>query len=86
VKQLEEPAIRCVDQVFEELATIVEHCEKSLLRFPNLKERTKEFVITLLREYQQPLKTFISNLIQIELAYINTNHPISSMVGRVPSY
>lgn len=75
VKQLEEPAIRCVDQVFEELATVVEHCEKGLTRFPNLKDRTKEFVITLLREYQQPLKTFIVNLIQIEMAYINTNHP-----------
>jgi len=28
VKQLEDPSIHCVDQVYEELKTIVEHCEK----------------------------------------------------------
>lgn len=75
VKMLEDPSIRCVDQVFEELAAIVDHCEKNLLRFPNLKEKTKEFVIGLLREYMEPLKEFIRNLINIELAYVNSNHP-----------
>jgi len=75
VKMLEDPSLRCVDQVFEELAAIVDHCEKNLLRFPNLKEKTKDFVIGMLREYMEPLKEFIRNLIAIELAYINTNHP-----------
>jgi len=40
-----------------------------------LKERVKEFVISLLKNYSQPLKEFIRNLISIELAFINTNHP-----------
>lgn len=75
VRMLEDPSIRCVDQVFEELASIVDHCEKNLQRFPNLKEKTKDFVTGMLREYMEPLKDFIRNLINIELAYINTNHP-----------
>uniref|UniRef100_A0A7S1PGH5 Dynamin-type G domain-containing protein n=1 Tax=Percolomonas cosmopolitus TaxID=63605 RepID=A0A7S1PGH5_9EUKA len=75
VKKLEDPSLRCVNQVFEELVAIVDHAEKHLVRFPKLRERTKEFVADLLRRYETPLKVFIKNLIQIELAYINTNHP-----------
>jgi len=75
VQLLEEPSLRCVDQVFDELLRIVEHSEKHLVRFPNLRERMVEFVIGLLRKYLVPLRDFIQDLIKIELAYINTNHP-----------
>ncbi|KAF0984640.1 hypothetical protein FDP41_000539 [Naegleria fowleri] len=75
VKLLEDPSIQCVDRVLEELIAIEEHCEKIFLRFPNLKEKAREFVIGLLKEYADPLKEFIRNIIKIELAYINTNHP-----------
>lgn len=75
VKMLEDPSLNCVDQVFEELKSIVDHCEKSLARFPNLRERVKEFVVSLLKGYSMPLKDFIRNLISIEMSYINTNHP-----------
>lgn len=75
VKNLEEPSIQCVDRVFEELVNIEEYCEKKLVRFPNLRERVKEFVMQLWKEYSIELKEFIRNLIRIELAYINTNHP-----------
>lgn len=75
VKKLEAPSLNCVNQVFQELVAIVEHSEKHLVRFPELKDRTKEFVVDLIRKYEAPLKQFIKNLIQIELAYVNTNHP-----------
>lgn len=75
VQLLEEPSLRCVDQVFDELLRIVEHSEKPLVRFPNLRERVVEFIIQLLRSYLIPLRSFIQDLIRIELAYINTNHP-----------
>lgn len=75
VKMLEDPSLNCVDQVFEELKSIVDHCEKSLARFPNLREKVKEFVVSLLKGYSMPLKDFIRNLISIEMSYINTNHP-----------
>jgi replication fork clamp-binding protein CrfC len=75
VRNLEEPSIHCVDQVFEELLTIIDYCDKDLTRFPPLRERVKEFVIQLLRNYVGPLKEFIRDLISIETAYVNTNHP-----------
>jgi replication fork clamp-binding protein CrfC len=75
VQMLLDPSLHCVDQVYEELKTIIDYCEKNLARFPKLKERVKEFVVQLLKEFSQPLKEFIRNLINIELAYINTNHP-----------
>ncbi|EFC48946.1 dynamin [Naegleria gruberi] len=75
VKLLEDPSIQCVDRVFEELMNIEDFCEKKLIRFPNLKERVKEFIIQLWKGYTIELKEFIRNMIRIELAYINTNHP-----------
>lgn len=75
VKLLEDPSVRCVDNVFDELLTVVDFCDKDLTRFPTLRERLKEFVIQLLRNYLVPLKDFIKDLISIEIAYINTNHP-----------
>ena len=75
VKILEDPSLQCVDRVFDELVNIEEYCEKKLLRFPNLRERVREFVLSLWKEYGFELKEFIRNLIRIELAYINTNHP-----------
>lgn len=75
VKKLEDPSLKCVSQVFEELVAIVDHAEKHFVRFPKLREQGREFVIELLRRYEAPLKVFIKNLIQIEMAYVNTNHP-----------
>eukprot|EP01027_Heterolobosea_sp_BB2_P000315 GEZU01000455.1.p1 GENE.GEZU01000455.1~~GEZU01000455.1.p1 ORF type:complete len:476 (+),score=173.20 GEZU01000455.1:642-2069(+) len=72
---LEEPSLRCVDQVFDELLRIVDVSEKHLARFPQLRERVVEFTINLLRKYLAPLREYIQDLIKSELAYINTNHP-----------
>jgi len=75
VKMLLSPSIQCVDQVYDELVTILDFAEKDLLRFPALKDSVREFVIGLFKDYVKPLKKFISDLIDIELSYINTNHP-----------
>ena len=44
-------------------------------RFPVLKERASQFSLQLLREKAVPLREFVSNLVMIEMAYINTSHP-----------
>jgi len=75
VKMLLSPSIQCVDQVYDELITILDFAEKDLIRFPNLKDAVRDFVITLFKDYVKPLKKFITDLVEIELAYINTNHP-----------
>jgi replication fork clamp-binding protein CrfC len=75
VSRLEEPCLKCCDHVFDELIKICEHAEKELARYPQLRTQVNEHVVKLLREYTVPLREFICNVIKIELAYINTNHP-----------
>mmetsp|Transcript_83975 Transcript_83975/g.237666 ORF Transcript_83975/g.237666 Transcript_83975/m.237666 type:complete len:260 (-) Transcript_83975:98-877(-) len=51
-------------------------CETTeLTRFPELRDRVLDVVNQLLRKCVAPTQNMISNLIKIELAYINTSHP-----------
>jgi len=76
IKILEEPSLRCVDLVHDELQRIVNCIEiPELKRYNNLREKIIEVVNNLLREYKNPTKGMIKNLISVELAHINTNHP-----------
>jgi dynamin 1-like protein len=65
-----------VELVHDELQRIVAQLEnKELLRFANLREQVVEVVNSMLNNYKVPTKEMICNLIKIELAFINTNHP-----------
>lgn len=76
ITRLEEPSIQCVELVYDELQRIVSQLEsKELLRFANLKDRVVEVVNNLLNKYKTPTKDMISNLISVEMSFINTNHP-----------
>ncbi|KAM8965019.1 dynamin-1-like protein isoform 1-T2 [Sarcophilus harrisii] len=79
IKRLEEPSLRCVDLVHEELQRVIQHCStsntKELLRFPKLHEAIVEVVMGLLRKRLPITNEMVHNLIAIELAYINTKHP-----------
>ncbi|KAM8964926.1 dynamin-1-like protein isoform 2-T5 [Sarcophilus harrisii] len=79
IKRLEEPSLRCVDLVHEELQRVIQHCStsntKELLRFPKLHEAIVEVVMGLLRKRLPITNEMVQNLIAIELAYINTKHP-----------
>nr|CCA17876.1 dynamin GTPase putative [Albugo laibachii Nc14] len=76
IKRLEQPGIQCVDLIFDELQRVASQCETmELSRFPELRDRVLEVVNKMLRACVGPTQTTIQNLIQIELAYINTNHP-----------
>jgi len=46
-----------------------------LTRFPELREKVVDVVNSMLRKCVGPTQSMISNLINIELAYINTSHP-----------
>ncbi|CAG08669.1 unnamed protein product, partial [Tetraodon nigroviridis] len=88
VKRLEEPSLRCVELVHEEMQRIIQHCSnystQELLRFPKLHDAIVEVVTSLLRKRlpvtnemvrtRRP-ETVVHNLVAIELAYINTKHP-----------
>lgn len=49
--------------------------EKELQRFPRLLTQLVEVVSELLRERLGPTSEYVSSLIGIQAAYINTNHP-----------
>ncbi|XP_064203416.1 dynamin-1-like protein isoform X2 [Anguilla rostrata] len=79
IKRLEEPSLRCVELVHEELQRIVQHCSaystQELLRFPKLHDSIVEVVTGLLRKRLPITNEMVHNLVAIELAYINTKHP-----------
>ncbi|XP_076636403.1 dynamin related protein 1 isoform X2 [Colletes latitarsis] len=79
IRRLEEPSLRCVDLIHEEMQKIILHCctevQHEMLRFPKLHERIVDVVTHLLRRRLPPTNTMVENLVAIELAYINTKHP-----------
>lgn len=76
ISRLEEPSLQCIELVYDELQRIVSQLEtKELVRFANLREQVVEVVNNLLNKYKNPTREMIANLINIELAFINTNHP-----------
>uniref|UniRef100_A0A4W3IRZ6 Dynamin-1-like protein n=1 Tax=Callorhinchus milii TaxID=7868 RepID=A0A4W3IRZ6_CALMI len=54
IKRLEEPSLRCVELVHEEMQRIIQHCStystQELLRFPKLHDSIVEVVTSLLRK------------------------------------
>ncbi|CAE6394168.1 unnamed protein product [Rhizoctonia solani] len=76
IKLLEMPSLRCVELVYEELVKICHNCtSKELVRFPKLHTELIETVSELLRERLGPTSDYTQSLIDIQAAYINTNHP-----------
>ncbi|KAJ8727062.1 hypothetical protein PYW08_015459 [Mythimna loreyi] len=79
IRRLEDPSLRCVELVHEEMQRIVQHCgtevQQEMLRFPRLHQRIVDVVTQLLRTRLPATNAMVENLVQIELAYINTKHP-----------
>lgn len=79
IRRLEEPSLRCVELVHEEMQRIIQHCgievQQEMLRFPQLHERIIDVVTQLLRRRLPTTNNMVENLVAIELSYINTKHP-----------
>jgi len=77
IRRLEEPGMRCVELVHEELQRIIQHCgtQQEMLRFPKVHERIVDVITTLLRRRLPVTNSMVENLVAIELAYVNTRHP-----------
>ncbi|KAF2035942.1 hypothetical protein EK21DRAFT_53766 [Setomelanomma holmii] len=76
IKLLEIPSQRCVELVYEELIKICHTCGSTeLTRYPRLQGKLIEVVSDLLREQLGPCAQYVGSLIDIQRAYINTNHP-----------
>ncbi|CAH1113907.1 unnamed protein product [Psylliodes chrysocephalus] len=79
IRRLEEPSLRCVELIHEEMQRIIQHCgnevQQEMLRFPKLYEKIVDVVTQLLRRRLPTTNCMVENLVAIELAYINTKHP-----------
>ncbi|CAG9798618.1 unnamed protein product [Chironomus riparius] len=79
IRRLEEPSLRCVELIHEEMQRMIQHCgtevQQEMLRFPKLHEKIVDVVTQLLRRRLPTTNTMVENLVAIELAYINTKHP-----------
>lgn len=77
IRRLEEPSLRCVNLIFDELARIlsqiISHPQYS--RYPALKERLSQSFIQFLRDELMPTNTFVTDIIRAEETYVNTAHP-----------
>ncbi len=61
IRRLEEPSLRCVELVHEEMQRIIQHCgTQELLRFPKLHDRVVEVVTSLLRKRLPTTNTMVS--------------------------
>ncbi|KAF9120494.1 vacuolar protein sorting-associated protein 1 [Mortierella sp. 14UC] len=77
IKRLEDPSLRCVNIVFEELVRILTQLLSKHLfkRFPDLKDRFYQVVLNFLRKQLSPTNKLVQDLIAMESCYINTGHP-----------
>ena len=77
VSRLLDPSLRCAERVYQELQDIIGHKMDlpELERFQALREALMEVVNDLLRKCLKPTVKMITNLVEIEQAYINIQHP-----------
>ncbi|XP_054769970.1 dynamin-1-like isoform X1 [Lytechinus pictus] len=74
INRLKEPSVKCVDMVVNELNNVVRHSGEGMARYPRLREETERIVCTHIRERESKTKDQVLMLINIQLAYMNTNH------------
>ncbi|CAG8766352.1 24575_t:CDS:2, partial [Gigaspora rosea] len=77
IKRLEEPSLKCVTLVYEELVRILTQLlQKQLFkRFPGLKEKFSTVVINFYKKALAPTNKLVQDLVNMEASYINTGHP-----------
>jgi len=77
IRRLEEPCLKCVTMVFDELARILSQIlhKPVFKRYPKLKERFYAAVIAFFRKGMDPTSKLVTQLVSAECCYVNTAHP-----------
>jgi dynamin 1-like protein len=76
IEYLQGPCMQCIEIVYDELERIINKIDlKEYYRYMNLKSKLIEILNKVLNKYKNPSKEMIGNIIRMELAFINTNHP-----------
>lgn len=74
IARLREPSLKCVDLVVQELGSVLRKCTERMQRYPRLREETERIITCHIRERENQLKEQLMLLVDIQLAYMNTNH------------
>lgn len=74
IEKLRAPSLKCIDMVITELTNVIRKNTEKMNRYPRLREETERIVNTCVREREATCKEQIMLLVDIQLAYMNTNH------------
>ncbi|KAJ1329233.1 vacuolar protein sorting-associated protein 1 [Microdochium nivale] len=77
IKRLEDPSLKCVSLVYDELVRILTQLLSKQLyrRYPSLKEKVHAVVIGFFKKAMDPTNKLVKDLVSMEACYINTGHP-----------
>ncbi|KAL1302932.1 hypothetical protein AAFC00_003253 [Neodothiora populina] len=77
IKRLEDPSLKCVSLVYDELVRILSQLLNKPLfrRYPSLKEKLYQVVIGFFKKVMDPTNKLVRDLVAMESCYINTGHP-----------
>lgn len=75
IMRLKKPAVECVEMVFNELMKVSRNCDSEAKRYRKFHCRILDCVSDLLAKHKKPALEMVKRVIDIEMAYINTNHP-----------
>ncbi|ROL53848.1 Dynamin-1 [Anabarilius grahami] len=74
IQKLNGPCLKCIDMVVSELTSTIRKCSEKLAQYPMLREEMERIVTQHIRDRESRTKDQVLLLIDIELAYMNTNH------------
>lgn len=74
IEKLRTPSLKCCDMVVNELTSVIHKCTAKMTRYPRLREETERIVNTCIREREARCKDQLMLTVDIQLAYMNTNH------------
>ncbi|OBT57564.1 hypothetical protein VE04_02916 [Pseudogymnoascus sp. 24MN13] len=77
IKRLEEPSLKCVSLVYDELVRILSQLlgKQLFRRYPQLKEKFHAVVIAFFKKAMDPANKLVRDLVSMEACYVNTGHP-----------
>ena len=77
IKRLEDPSLKCVSLVYDELIRILTGLlQKQLFRrYPSLKEKFHQVVVSFFKKAIDPTNKLVKDLVAMEACYVNTGHP-----------
>ncbi|KAH9261341.1 hypothetical protein BASA82_001020 [Batrachochytrium salamandrivorans] len=77
IKRIEDPSLKCCTMIYDELVRILNRLlQKPIFkRFPSLKDKFYNVVISFFQKCMGPTNKLVSDLINAEACYINTGHP-----------